>query len=136
MTAARRICRTRALPRLEEGGEVQDEEERDQVRRDKHERKLGHRGGGDAPGEPGDEARAQRPGAHGDGEIQDPEEIPDPKATAAREGGLAEQGLAFLSSQASGSPINLATRCDRLRSGLPLSTHPRTRLVEPSGSER
>src|SRR5262249_5954854 len=45
-------------------------------------------------------------------------------------GGDAEQ---CLSSQVIFSPSIVATRRDMVKSGLPLSTHPRMRLVEPSG---
>src|SRR5258708_33495669 len=48
-------------------------------------------------------------------------------------GGGAEQAL---SSQVMLRPISVAARRDISRSGLPLSTHPRTRLGEPSGSGR
>src|SRR5712692_6459405 len=47
--------------------------------------------------------------------------------------GVAEQTWP---SQLTARPISVAARRDISRSGLPLSTHPRTRLVDPSGSGR
>src|SRR3989442_15752235 len=50
-------------------------------------------------------------------------------------GGGAEQSFS-LSLQVSFRPISAAARREISRSGLPLSTHPRIRLVVPSGSGR
>ena len=58
---------------------MEHDKKRDEVRRYEDERQLRHRRRRDFPRKVGDKARAERPGAHGDDQIQYPQEIPDPE---------------------------------------------------------